>query len=94
MEQAYHSAVAAQPGCHGTSVASVEEPVSASANKRAKISNPYEVQDIQPGTMYNVTDTMEQIRSAYSSLKGRGSVVDSMKAVANIIPQQRRNGFR
>ena len=41
-----------------------------------------------------VDATHEQIRSAYNGLRGRGSVTDNMKAVANIIPQQRSNGFR
>ena len=45
-EQAYHSAVAAKPGCHGVSV---EEPVLAHASKRARTdTNPYAARDEAP----------------------------------------------
>jgi hypothetical protein len=92
MEQAYHSAVAAKPGCHGVSV---EEPVLAHAQKRARTeTNPYAARDEAPAGLYDTNETLEQIRTAYNGLKGRGSVVDTMKAVANIIPRQRQAGFR
>ena len=96
MEQKYHAAVAERPGCHGTQVSDTEY---VPASKRAKTTNPYAVRyqaadSTSSRSRYTQNETLAQIHDAYKSLHGRGSTTDAMKAVANIIPQQRANGFR
>ena len=94
MEQKYHAAVAERPGCHGVQTTEVVQ-----ASKRQKMDNPYAVNHHnlnQPtsSSRYSHTSSIEQIHAAYQGLHGRGSTIDAMKTVANIIPQQRSNGFR
>ena len=94
MEQKYHAAVAERPGCHGVQTTEVVQ-----ASKRQKVANPYMVNynNLNPPSnseRYTHTESIEQIHAAYQGLHGRGSITDAMKTVANIIPQQRMNGFR
>ena len=103
MEQAYHAAVATKTGCHGVST---DEPVSlvhteaVPASKRARLdgSNPFAVNVVSASaggaSAHASLDTLEQIKAAYSGLKGTGSTADAMKSVAGIISQQRERGFR
>ncbi len=98
MEQAYHAAVAARPGCHGTSTeVIVEAAVPASKRHRA---NDYVVsRSAEPTSTaqhFSGPDnmTLNQIKEAYNGLKGSGSTVDAMKSVAGILNQQRQRGFR
>ena len=95
MEHRYHAAVAERPGCHGqSSTAQVAEEV-VHASKRAKTdANPYAVNMAHTEQRYGQNNTIEQIHAAYKGLHGRGSTTDAMKAIANIIPQQRSHGFR
>jgi len=98
MEQAYHAAVAARPGCHGTSGEVVVE-AAVPASKRQRV-NEYAVSRMAPTTSASQYGTgpdqmtLEQIRDAYQGLRGSGSTVDAMKSVAGIIGQQRERGFR
>ena len=102
MEQAYHAAVATKTGCHGVST---DEPVNlvrteaVPASKRARLdTNPFAVNAVSAragaASGHANLDTLEQIREAYSGLKGTGSTADAMKSVAGIIGQQRERGFR
>jgi hypothetical protein len=98
MEQAYHAAVAARPGCHGTPADMVAE-TAVPASKKQRI-NEYAVSRmVQPASTAQHargpdSATLEQIRDAYNGLKGSGSTVDAMKNVAGILGQQRQRGFR
>jgi len=98
MEQAYHAAVAARPGCHGSSTDVVIE-AAVPASKRQRV-NEYAVSRVaEPGStpQHAVgpdSMTLEQIREAYNGLRGSGSTVDAMKSVAGILGQQRQRGFR
>ena len=100
MEQRYHAAVAERPGCHGSSEPAVQSEQAVPASKRHKTNgNPYMFNMAQTAasagsSQYGQQDTMAQIHAAYRNLHGRGSTTDAMKAVANIIPQQRASGFR
>jgi hypothetical protein len=98
MEQAYHAAVAARPGCHGTSAEMVVE-AAVPASKKQRI-NEYAVNRVADppsgGQHFAGPDimTLQQIQEAYNGLKGSGSTVDAMKSVAGILGQQRQKGFR
>lgn len=94
MEQAYHAAVSNRPGCYGTAAAAEDTEVSVKASKRARTENPFAVKQSAAPTMYDQDATMEQIKEAYQSLRGRGSTTDAMRDVASIITQQRERGFR
>lgn len=99
MEQRYHAAVAERPGCHGSSSEpALQHEQAVPASKRHKSdSNPYMVNMSRASAgvpQFGQPDSIEQIHAAYRNLHGRGSATDAMKAVANIMPQQRSSGFR
>lgn len=95
LEARYNDTVKRKAGVHN-----VEEPAATttvSASKRSR-TNPYASGE-STARKYSISDNInmdhaEDIRSAYHSLRGKGSMMDCMKDVSGIIGTQRKNGFR
>ena len=93
VQKKYEDVVHSAPGAH----VQTEETVRASKRQRSdNEENPYAIK--MQNNKYSIsggdTHSAEQICAAYKSLQGRGSAIDSMAQIANIVPQQRKRGFR
>ena len=97
MKKAYEQAVQSHANVHGAP--DEVQQVEVSASKRQRVDNPYacSAPAIQSSSAYGAggnVQSAEQIRDAYKALRGGGSTLDTMGAVAGIVADQRKRGFR
>lgn len=95
LESKYNDVITKKQGVH---VNETVETVECASNKKRKVDqvNPYALK--AKSASYTLggenNESSEQIRSAYASLRGRGSMLDCMQNVGGIIGTQRREkGF-